>query len=176
MKHFLAGSRPTPVSGETLRRDRPRNGTSIALNKPDAVAVHRSMFFASRTNLAPQHVFAQNPTNLDTMKKIFLLAALFVPFILASPTMAADAQANWTKHCVKCHSKDGKGNTKMGRQAGVKDYTDAKVQAEMKDDKALKTIKEGITENGKEKMKAYAGDLTDDEIKALIAYMRAFKK
>ena len=101
---------------------------------------------------------------------------MFVPFILAGPSMAADTQANWTKHCVKCHAKDGKGNTKMGRQSGVKDYTDPKVQAEMQDDKALKTVKEGITEKGKEKMKAYAGDLTDDEIKALIAYMRTFKK
>ena len=101
---------------------------------------------------------------------------MFAPFILTGPLMAADAQANWTKHCVKCHAKDGKGNTKMGRQAGVKDYTDPKVVAEMKDDKALKTVKEGITENGKEKMKAYVADLTDDEIKALIAYMRTFKK
>jgi cytochrome c553 len=136
------------------------------------------MFYASRTNdLAPQYVSSQNPTNIHTMNKMFHLAAVFVSFLIfAGPSMAADAQANWTKHCVKCHSKDGKGNTKMGRQAGVKDYTDPKVQAEMKDDKALKTIKEGITENGKEKMKAYAGDLTDDEIKALIAYMRTFKK
>jgi len=110
------------------------------------------------------------------MKPIFLLAAVFAFSILTAPCRAADAQANWTKHCLKCHAKDGKGNTKMGRQAGVKDYTDPKVQAEMKDDKALQTIKEGITENGKEKMKAYAKDLTDDEIKALIAHMRTFKK
>ena len=101
---------------------------------------------------------------------------MFVPFILAGPSMAADVQANWTKHCVKYHGKDGKGGTKMGRQSGVKDYTDPKVQAEMKDDKALKTVKEGIMEKGKEKMKPYAGDLSDEEIKALIAYMRTFKK
>jgi cytochrome c553 len=110
------------------------------------------------------------------MNKIFLLAAMVVPFILVGPSMAADVQSNWTKHCVKCHGKDGKGDTKMGRQSGVKDYTDPKVQAEMQDDKALKTLKEGIIEKGKEKMKAYAGVLTDDEIKALITYMRTFKK
>jgi len=110
------------------------------------------------------------------MSKTFLLAALFVPCILAGPSMAADAQSDWTKHCVKCHGKDGKGGTKMGRQAGVKDYTDPKVQAEMNDEKALKTVKEGITEKGKERMKAYASDLSDAEIKALIAYMRTFKK
>ena len=110
------------------------------------------------------------------MNKIFLLTAMVVPYLFAGPSMAADVQANWTKHCVKCHAKDGKGNTKMGRQAGVKDYTDPKVVAEMNDEKALKTVKAGITEKGKERMKAYAGDLTDDEIKALIAHMRTFKK
>ena len=48
------------------------------------------------------------------------------------------------KSCVKCHGVDGKGDTKMGKKLGVKDYTDAKVQAEMKDDTAFKAIKEGI--------------------------------
>ena len=89
---------------------------------------------------------------------------------------AADANSNWDKHCLKCHGKDGKGGTRMGRQAGVKDYTDPKVQEAMKDDVALKTVKAGITEKGKEKMKPYAGELSDDEIKALIAHMRTFKK
>lgn len=90
--------------------------------------------------------------------------------------LAADVQANWDKHCLKCHGKDGKGNTKMGKQSGVKDYTDAKVQAEMKDENAIKVIKEGIVEKGKKKMEPYGDKLNDDEIKALIAHMRAFKK
>jgi cytochrome c553 len=95
---------------------------------------------------------------------------------LAGNCLAAEMKANWDKHCLKCHGKDGKGGTKMGRQAGVKDYTDPKVQEEMKDDKALETVKKGIMEKGKERMNPYAGELTDDEIKALIAYMRTFKK
>lgn len=111
------------------------------------------------------------------MNKITLLTAfLACSFLAPGFSRAADVKATYDKTCLKCHGKDGKGNTKMGKQAGVKDYTDAKVQEEMKDDKALKTIKEGITENGKEKMKAYGGELSDDEIKALIAYFRAFKK
>jgi cytochrome c553 len=97
-------------------------------------------------------------------------------FVLAAGTsLAADVNANWDKHCLKCHGKDGKGNTRMGRQSGVKDYTDPKVQEAMKDDTALKTVKEGIIEKGKEKMKAYSGELSDEEIKALIAHMRTFK-
>ncbi len=88
---------------------------------------------------------------------------------------AADAKDNWAKSCAKCHGEDGKGKTKMGEKLGVKDYTDAKVQAEMKDEKMVKAIKEGVKEEDKTKMKAFI-DLSDDEVKALVAYVRAFKK
>ena len=108
------------------------------------------------------------------MKTITLTLTLLVA--AAMSLSAAEVKANWDKHCQKCHGADGKGNTKMGKQSGVKDYTDPKVQAEMKDDKAVKIIKEGIVEKGKKKMDPYGDKLTDDEIKALIAHMRAFKK
>ena len=93
----------------------------------------------------------------------------------AVSTKAADAKDIWAKDCAKCHGEDGKGKTKMGEKLGVKDYTDAKVQADMKDEKMLKAIKEGIKEDDKTKMKAFA-DLSDDEVKALVAHVRAFKK
>ena len=88
---------------------------------------------------------------------------------------AADAKELWAKDCAKCHAEDGKGKTKMGEKLGVKDYTDPKVQADMKDEKMTKAIKEGIKEEDKTKMKAFT-DLTDDEVKSLVAHVRAFKK
>jgi cytochrome c6 len=107
--------------------------------------------------------------------KIKLITTLFVAAVAASLT-AADVKEIWTRDCQKCHGEDGKGQTKMGAKAGVKDYTDAKVQAEMKDENAIKAIKEGIKEDGKEKMKAYGDKLSDDEVKALVAHVRSFKK
>lgn len=104
------------------------------------------------------------------------IGILILVITAAISASAAEVKANWDKHCLKCHGADGKGNTKMGKQSGVKDYTDPKVQAEMKDDQAVKIIKEGIVEKGKKKMDPYGDKLTDDEIKALIAHMRAFKK
>ena len=110
------------------------------------------------------------------MNKIILLAAMFVPLTLAGPLMAADVTENWTKHCVSCHGKDGKGQTKAGRMAGVKDQTDAQYQAGLKDDKIFTSIKEGLKDGAKEKMKPFKEKLTDDEIKALIAQVRSLKK
>lgn len=108
------------------------------------------------------------------MKKLILLAALLaIPAVCAN---AADAKATYEKDCTKCHGADGKGETKMGKKMGAKDYTDAKVQAEMKDDAAFKAIKEGLKDKeGKVLMKP-AEDLSDADIKALVAYMRTFKK
>jgi cytochrome c553 len=89
---------------------------------------------------------------------------------------AADAPENWKAQCAKCHGQDGKGDTKMGKKAGCKDLTDAKVQAELKDDKAFKSVKDGMKDGDKEIMKSFADKLSDDEIKALIAHVRSFKK
>ena len=40
----------------------------------------------------------------------------------------------------------------------------------------LGQVKDGIKQNGKTTMKAFGGKLTDDEIKALVAYVRSLKK
>jgi len=90
---------------------------------------------------------------------------------------AADVQENWTKNCAACHGKDGKGETKAGKKAEVKDLTDAKYQAAFTDEQMLKQIKEGMKDkNGKEKMKPFGDKLNEDEMKALVALVRSFKK
>ena len=110
------------------------------------------------------------------MKQMLLLIATLAPSLLADPARAADVQANWTKHCASCHGKDGKGQTKAGKMAGVKDQTDAQYQAGLKDEKMFTSVKEGLKEEGKDKMKPFKDKLSDDEIKALIAHVRSLKK
>jgi mono/diheme cytochrome c family protein len=108
------------------------------------------------------------------MKKIFVLAAMF-GFAAALNVSAADAKANWDSQCAKCHGPDGKGQTKMGEKLGIKDLTDAKVQAGIKDEDAVKAIKEGRKDkDGKTLMKPF-DTLSDDEVKALVAYVRGLK-
>ncbi len=109
------------------------------------------------------------------MKKLIpmIIAAVAIPALSAC---AADAKANYEKDCAKCHGADGKGDTKMGKKLGAKDYTDAKVQAELKDEAAFKAIKEGLKDkDGKVLMKP-AEEMSDTDIKALVEYMRKFKK
>jgi mono/diheme cytochrome c family protein len=89
---------------------------------------------------------------------------------------AADAKETWDKDCKKCHGEDGKGQTKMGEKLGVKDYTDPKVQEAMTDADMTKAIKEGVKQDGTTKMKAFGDTLSDDEVKALVKYVRSLKK
>lgn len=110
------------------------------------------------------------------LQRILLLTVAACGLATAPSLRAADAPANWTKHCVACHAADGSGSTRMGRQSGAKDYRDAKVQAELKDEAALKALKDGIQAKGKEVMKPYKDKLSEDEMKALVAHMRTFKK
>jgi cytochrome c553 len=109
------------------------------------------------------------------MKKLATLV-IAVLAISAVSLSAADGKALYEKDCAKCHGADGKGKTKMGEKLGAKDYTDATVQAELKDDAALKAVKEGLKDKeGKTLMKPAEG-ASDADIKAMIAHMRTFKK
>jgi cytochrome c553 len=106
---------------------------------------------------------------------------IYFPLVLASvlglpAVRAEDAKVNFEAKCAMCHGKEGKGDTKAGQKLGIRDYTDPKVQATLKDDEILKAIKEGVKKEDKVLMKGFSDKLTDDEIKALAAYMRAFKK
>src|SRR4026208_440828 len=101
--------------------------------------------------------------------KIITKTALLIASIsfCASMAFGADAAANWSQHCASCHGKDGSGNTTMGKKLGVKDYS--KDQG-FSDAEAANVIK-----NGKGKMKAYK-QLSDGDVKALVAYVRSLKK
>ena len=107
--------------------------------------------------------------------KHLLLICLSLLTVSALSAQAADAKETYDKTCAKCHGADGKGDTKMGKKLGVKDLSDAKVQADLKDEVATKNIKEGVKEGEKTLMKPAEG-LSDDEIKGLVAYIRTFKK
>jgi cytochrome c553 len=113
-------------------------------------------------------------TEKESMKKALILS--IASLALAAWTAgAADAKTIYEEQCARCHGTDGKGQTRMGQRMGAKDYTDAKVQDALKDEDAFKAIKDGFKDKeGKVLMKP-AEDLSDADIKALVAYMRTFK-
>ena len=109
------------------------------------------------------------------MKTIIVLT---ITLRIAAPLSlrAADAKTNWENNCAQCHGATGKGDTKMGKMLNAMDLTDPKKQSSFSDAQAVTAIKDGIKQNGKTTMKAFGGKLSDQEIKALVAYVRSLKK
>jgi len=108
------------------------------------------------------------------MKKLIILAVILGASV-AITARAADAKDNWSTLCAKCHGEDGKGATKMGTRLGCKDFSDAKVQADIKDDAAFKALKEGLKSDDDKTLMKPMDTLSDDEIKALVAYVHTLK-
>src|SRR5262245_45359563 len=105
------------------------------------------------------HMTMTTTMRFDAATRIFSVATALA--IIAATASAADVAANWTTHCAACHGKDGKGQTKAGRMAGVKDQTDPAYQATLNDEKCFKSLKEGLKDGGKEKMKPFGDKLSD---------------
>ncbi len=106
----------------------------------------------------------------------WMVCALLTAMAVSGWAAEAKIKALYDKECAKCHGVDGKGDTKMGKKMGAKDYTDPKVQAAVTDEAAFKAIKEGFKDkDGKTLMKPLEG-VSDEDIKALVAYMRTFQK
>src|SRR5215216_4261905 len=68
--------------------------------------------------------------------------------------------------CVGCHGADGKGNPNM---KDVPNFTNAAWQKKATDAEMIKTIKDGH-----KPMPAYIDKLNDQEIQAMVAYVRSF--
>lgn len=74
--------------------------------------------------------------------------------------------ATYKANCQSCHGSSGTPNAGMAKMMDIKaakDYTDSEADQ-------IAAVK-----NGKGKMKAFAGKLTDDQIKAVVEYFRTLK-
>jgi cytochrome c6 len=107
-----------------------------------------------------------------------IIVTVISSFCLVSSLAAqgANPKTNWMNNCMQCHGPDGSANTSMGKALNAKDLTSAQIQSSFNDAQAAAAIKDGVNKDGMTKMIAFGGKLTDDEIKALVAYVRTLKK
>lgn len=106
------------------------------------------------------------------MKKSLIMIPAALMLFMAIPAIGADGKALYAANCVKCHGNDGKGQTKMGKKLEVRDFTQADVWSTFDDEDAFKAVKNGIKRDG-EIVMGYK--LPDEEIKAMIDYMKTMK-
>jgi len=88
--------------------------------------------------------------------------------------IAADAQASgastYAAKCQMCHGADGMGATPAGKMMKAIPFNDPQILNKSDADLIA------ATKNGKGKMPAYAGKLSDGDIKSVIAYIHTLQK
>ncbi|MDQ2973842.1 MAG: cytochrome c [Acidobacteriota bacterium] len=114
------------------------------------------------------------------MRYIFLTLVLALAFgaTLVGHTLrsevylvtARSAAELYLKQCASCHGKDGRARTLKGKLKHARNLTDAQWQDSVSDERLFNSIN-----NGKGKMPAYGKKLSQQEIEALVAYVRALK-
>ena len=94
--------------------------------------------------------------------------------LLALSTLPALAQntgaSTYTSKCQMCHGADGLGTTPAGKAMKAPSFLSPAIVKESNADLIA------ATKNGKGKMPAYAGKLTDAEIKDVVAHIRTLQK
>jgi cytochrome c6 len=100
------------------------------------------------------------------------IALIGLALALAIPTVAA-AQAKgqdvFKAKCAMCHGADGSASTGMGKSMGLKPLSSPEVQ-KMSDAEMTALIADG-----KGKMPASKGKLTDAQISDVVAYVKTLK-
>ena|ERR1039458_10282425 len=98
---------------------------------------------------------------------VILLGAI----LIAGPALAQAPGADTYKaKCAMCHGADGLAATPMGKSMKILSIKDSAMVG-APDSRLIAS-----TTNGKGKMPAYSGKLTDAQIKDVIAYMRTLAK
>lgn len=85
---------------------------------------------------------------------------------------AAKTASLFAHHCARCHGADGRGETSLGKTMNAPDFTDAEWQ---KEHASSRRLAESIA-SGRKGMPAFGKKLNREEIAALAAYVRRFKK
>jgi len=106
-------------------------------------------------------------------KGIKAAAVILMAAFIAGPAFAAsgaDIYKTATPKCGMCHGADGLANTPVAKSMKVLSFKDPAMI------KASDTQFFNSTKDGKGKMPAYKGKLTDQQIKDVIAYIRTLQK
>jgi cytochrome c oxidase cbb3-type subunit 3 len=103
------------------------------------------------------------------MKRLLLAAALFT--LPAAAQEPPKRSAVWEANCTVCHGDDGRGQTEEGLKKKARNLADPKWLASVSDGRLASSIK-----RGHDKMPAFGRKLSEDQVKALVAEIRALPK
>ena len=86
---------------------------------------------------------------------------------------AADGADLFTQHCAPCHGPDGKARTPAGKKLGAKDLSGSKLADADIEKQILAGTKDA---KGNERMPSFQAKLAADEVAALVAFVKTFRR
>jgi len=95
----------------------------------------------------------------------FLASCVAIPAIAQQP-----GEATYKAKCAVCHGADGAGDTAIGKSMKLRSLKSPE-DVKATDAELFRQTKDGVG-----KMQGYAGKLTDDQIREVVAYMRFLQK
>jgi len=105
------------------------------------------------------------------IQPIRIAAIVLLAASIAGPAFAQGSGADTYKaKCAMCHGADGLAATAMGKSMKILSFKDA-AQIKATDAQLIAS-----TTDGKGKMPAYKGKLTDAQIKDVVAFIRTLQK
>ncbi len=90
--------------------------------------------------------------------------------LVSAPAFAQSGEEIYKSKCLMCHGADGSGSTPAGKAMKALPFSSPDLI------KASDSDLISATKNGKGKMPAYSGKLTDPQIKDVVAYIRTLQK
>lgn len=93
-----------------------------------------------------------------------------VAFLISSAIAQSNGADLYKAKCQMCHGPDGAGNTPAGKIAKIVSLKDPTV-VNAPDSDLIPVVK-----NGKNKMPAFTGKLSDDQINSVVTYIRTLQK
>ncbi len=105
-------------------------------------------------------------------RTIIIAGTMALSISLASVSLHAQASGadTYKAKCQMCHGADGIGATPAGKSMKAISFKSPEILAKSDADLVA------ATSNGKGKMPAYAGKLSDGDIKAVVAYIHTLQK
>jgi len=104
-------------------------------------------------------------------KSIRIYSALAAVILMAGAvSFAQSGEATYKAKCQSCHGAEGTPNPGIAKAMGVKPVSDPSIKS-MSEAQMI-----AVTTNGKGKMPAYKGKLTDSQIKDSVDYFRTLAK
>ena len=105
-----------------------------------------------------------------TRKMVLIVLVVFVVAFAPAWSAAQDGTATFKGKCAICHAAGGSGMTTMSEKFDIRDLRSADVQKQTDAELAE------IVTKGKNKMPAYDGKLTKEQVDQVVAFIRTLKK